>query len=332
MDRFVYDIVISRTILMAYRYPRGAHPMELRQLRYFKAVARHGTYVAAAASLAVAQPALWRQVHDLERELGLALFEKVGRRVRLTIDGQTILEQAIDALDTVDRLDATAADLRSARAGIVAIACAGPHLQRFLAPVIGTFRRSRPDVVIRIREYSGGPGPGRGIREDLVDGIVDVATGTPTGADPMFDGFPVYGVRLIAAVPDAHALRAAATIDVEDLRDRPLVLSQAVSFSRGALEAACRRAGFEPRVAFDSASPASIMALGAAGLGLPIFVDDAVPPPAGEPWPVILEAGRPIGASVSLLWRAGAALSPTVRAFIDLARASVDQRQVSTSA
>jgi DNA-binding transcriptional LysR family regulator len=306
--------------------------MELRQLRYFIAVARHGTYVAAAASLSVAQPALWRQVRDLERELGVNLFERVGRRVRLTIDGQTVLEQTADALATMDRLEATAADLRSARAGIVAIACAGPHLRRFLAPVIGAFRRTHPAVVIRIREYGGGPGPGRGIREDLVGGIVDIATGVPPGDETSFEGFPVYQVRLIAAVPNDHPLRGAASVDIERLRDQPLVLSQAGSYSRGALEAACGRAGFEPLVAFDSASPTSIMALGAAGLGLPIFVDDAVPSPAGGPWPVITEGGRPIGAPVRLLWRAEAALSPAVRAFIAVARAAVDQRQVPTSA
>jgi DNA-binding transcriptional LysR family regulator len=306
--------------------------MELRQLRYFAAVARHGTYVAAATALSVAQPALWRQVHDLERELGVALFERVGRRVRLTIDGQTVLAQVGDALATIDRLDATAADLRSARAGIVAIACAGPHLRRFLAPLIGAFRRSHPDVVIRIREYGGGSAPGRGIGEDLAGGIVDLASGVAPGGDTRFEGFPVYQVRLIVAVPDDHPLRGAASIDIERLRGEPLVLSQVGSYSRGALEAACRRAGFEPLVAFDSSSPTSIMALGAAGLGLPVFVDDAVPPPAGEPWPVITEGGRPIGDPVRLLWRADATLSPAIRAFVDAARASVDQPQVSTSA
>jgi DNA-binding transcriptional LysR family regulator len=288
--------------------------------------------VAAAASLSVAQPALWRQVHDLERELGVQLFERVGRRVRLTIDGQTLLEQTTDALATIDRLEGMAADLRSARAGTVAIACAGPHLRRFLAPVLGAFRRSHPEVVIRIREYGGGSAPGRGIREDLVGGIVDLATGVPPGDDRSFEGFPVYQVRLIAAVPDDHPLREAASIELERLRDQPLVLSQAGSYSRGALEAACGRAGFQPLVSFDSASPTSIMALGAAGLGLPVFVDDALPSPSGRPWPVITEGGRPIGAPVRLLWRADGTLSPAVRAFIDLARAAVDHRHVSTSA
>jgi DNA-binding transcriptional LysR family regulator len=187
-------------------------------------------------------------------------------------------------------------------------------------------------VVIRIREYGGGSTPGRGIREDLESGIVDLGTGVVPADDRGFEGFPVYRVRLIVAVSDDHPLRGAASVDIKRLRDQPLVLSQAGSYSRGALEAACRRAGVEPLVAFDSASPESIMALGAAGLGLPIFVDDAVPPPVGSRWPVITEGGRPIGDPVRLLWRADSALSPAVRDFVDAARAAVDQRQVSASA
>lgn len=306
--------------------------MELRQLRYFSEVARKGTYVAAANALSVAQPALWRQVRELERELGVALFERVGRRVRLTTDGRTMLERTTDALAAVDRLDATAADLRSARAGTVAIACAGPHLRRFLAAVMSAYRAAHPRVAITIREYGGGSAPGRGIREDLLDGLVDLATGVPPEGDPQFDGFAIYRVRLVVAVPTDHPWRGALTVDVESLRDRPLVLSQRGAFSRVTLEAACRRAGFEPDVAFDSASPMSIEALGSAGLGLPIIVDDALPAPSGAPWPVLTERGLPVGDLVSLVWRAGATLSPAGRAFVDVARTFVDQRQRATSA
>ncbi len=304
--------------------------MELRQLRYFAAVAHHGTYAAAAASLSVAQPALWRQVRDLERELGVPLFERVGRRVRLTIDGQTIVEQAADALSAVGRVERTAADLRSGRAGIVAIACAGPHLRRFLARVIGEYRRSHPGVAIAIREYGGGSTPGRGIREDLAGGIVDLAAGVAPSDDPAFDGFPIYDVRLIVAVPDDHQLRLAASVEVADLRGRPLVLAGAGSYSRSTLEAACRRAGFEPVVAFDSPDPASLVALGSAALGLPIFADDAIPAPDEIPWPIVVERGRPLGDPVSLVWRAGATLSPAVEAFVEVARSAVGQRQVAT--
>ena len=307
--------------------------MELRQLRYFAAVAGEGTYVAAAARMSVAQPALWRQVRDLERELGVLLFERVGRRVRLTRDAEGLLRQVVAALAAVDRVDAAAADLRSGRRGVIAIACASPHLRRFLAPAIGLFRASHPGVVFEIREYGGGgAAAGRGIPEDLLDGLVDIATGIAPDDDARFEGFPIYDVRVVVAVPDDHAWRDATAVDVATLSDVDLVTSQPGSYSRRALGAACRRAGFDPHVVIDSPSPTSVLALGAAGLGIPITIDDALPQPNGRPWPILVQDGRPVGDTVKLMWRAGTSPSPVVSAFLDVARELVGQPHDATSA
>jgi DNA-binding transcriptional LysR family regulator len=305
--------------------------MELHQLRYFVAVAEHGTYAAAASRLSVAQPALWRQVRDLEGELGVPLFERVGRRVRLTRDGEALLDGARAALAAVDRLDAVAADLRSARAGTIAIACASPHLRRYLAGVIGAFRRTHPGVAFEVTEYGGGSSPGRSIPGDRLGGLVDRGTGIVPSGETRFEGFPAYRVHLVAAVPDDHPWRDRRAVEISALADQPLVTSQAGAYSRRTLEDACRRAGFEPRIAFDSASPVSVLALGEAGLGIPITIDDAVGDPPGRPWPRIVERGQPIGDTVGLYWRAGAVLSPTVRAFVEIARTMADQDQVATS-
>jgi DNA-binding transcriptional LysR family regulator len=294
--------------------------MELRQLRSFAAVAHDGGYAAAAASLSVTQPAVWRQVRELEVELGLSLFERYGRSVRPTADGSRLLEQAAAVLATVDRFTATAADLRSVRAGVVGIACAAPHLQRFLAGRIGAFRRVHPGVSLVIREYSGATSPGRGILEDLLDGVVDVATLIGTRNVPEVEGFPLYEVRLVVAVSDSHEWRHIGTVDIAMLRDQPLIVSQRGAYSRGAIEAACQRAGFDPTIAFTVASPASQVALGRARLGVPVVVDDAVAPDRGGPWPTLVERGKPIGETVSLVWRAGAKLPPSVRTFIEFAR------------
>ncbi|MEO6349298.1 MAG: LysR family transcriptional regulator [Candidatus Limnocylindrales bacterium] len=307
--------------------------MELRQLECFVTVATEGTYAAAADRLSIAQPALWRRVQELERELGVALFERAGRRVRLTTDGQTILDQATATLATADRLGVTARDLRAAKAGVLAIACASPHLRRFLAPVLGRFRGLHPGVTISIREYGGGAVlPGRGIPEDLLDGVVDLATGVQPRTDPRFDGFRAYDVHLVVPVADDHPWRDQPTVDIAALVNQPLVLAQHGSYSRRTIEAACRRAGIEPSVAMDSPSPISIVALAAAGIGVPIVVDDAIAQPRERPWPVVTANGAPIHDEVRLMYRSGARLSGAVQAFVELARQHARQDQESTSA
>jgi len=294
--------------------------MELRHLRGFAAVAEHGTYADAAKSQHITQPAIWRQVKELERELGLSLFERHGRRVRPTTDGVQLLKQVTTVLATVERMASVAADLRSARAGVVAIACASPPLQRFLAMRIGQFRRAHPGVSVIVREYGGGSTPGRGIREDLLDGVVDLAAivGMPDGSETQ--GFPIYDVRLVVAVPDEHPWRDEQAVEIAELLGQPLILTLPGGYSRTAIETACRRAGFEPLVPLTLASPVSQVALGQAGVGLPVAFDDSVGGDEARPWPMLVENGRAIGDRISLVWRAGAPLSPSVRAFVEICR------------
>jgi len=304
--------------------------VELRQLEYFVAVARTGTYLAAAASLSVAQPALWRQVKDLERELGTPLFERVGRRVRLTRDGETLAELATTVLAGATRLRDTAADLRTGRSGAITIACAAPHLREFLAPVIAAMRIDHPDVRIEVVEYGGGAAPaGRGILSDLLQGLADLATGLGPG-DDRIESVALYEVGLLLVVPDDDPLRDARLVDVGELRNRPLVTAQVGSYSRGALEAACARSGFAPTIGFDSPNPLSILALGQAGLGLPVLVEDAVAHPLARPWPRLSERGRAILQTMRLGWRAGAPVSTAARAFIELATAEAARRRSAT--
>jgi DNA-binding transcriptional LysR family regulator len=304
--------------------------MELRQLTYLVEVATAGTYAAAADALSVAQPALWRQVKELERELGTPLFEKVGRRVRLTRDGRELVDQAQAVIAGAGRMRHLAADLRAGKAGVVAIACPAPVLRAFLAPVIAALRAARPGVRVDVREYVGGPGPGRGIGEDLFDGIVDLASGMAAG-QPGVDGITLYESGLVIPVADDHPWRDTAVIDIERLRDVPLVTAQRGSYSRGAIEAAAERAGFTPTIGFDSPNPLSIVALGRAGLGIPILVEDAVPTPEDRPWPQLADGGRPMRQPVSLVWRATAPRSAAVDAFIDLARAAALERAVAAT-
>ena len=90
--------------------------MELRHLRYFVTVADTGGFAKAAQRVHITQPALWRQIRDLEAELGLKLFERVGRRVRLTREGEDLLRRGRDVLTDVESLGERAHVLKTVTA------------------------------------------------------------------------------------------------------------------------------------------------------------------------------------------------------------------------
>jgi len=188
-------------------------------------------------------------------------------------------------------------------------------------------RIDHPDIRIEVVEYGGGAAPaGRWILSDLLQGLADLATGLGPGEDRI-ESVALYEVGLLLVVPDDDPLRDARLVDVGELRNRPLVTAQVGSYSRGALEAACARSGFAPTIGFDSPNPLSILALGQAGLGLPVLVEDAVAHPLARPWPRLSERGRAILQTMRLGWRAGAPVSTAARAFIELATAEAARRR-----
>jgi DNA-binding transcriptional LysR family regulator len=299
--------------------------MELRHLRYFAEVARSGTYHGAAERVRVAQPALWQQVQVLQRELGVQLFERDGRRVRLTRAGGILLECAEKVMTAAERLEETAANLRAGRRGVLSIACYTPHLERFLARVIGRFEKAYPDIHIELLEFSGAGGEvGSQPRSfaELQAGNVDLATGP--GIPPGGDGFMVDQSAVVALVGAEHRWARRSRIHIDDLRAEPLLLHAGrESFSRSAVERACHIAGFEPHVKLESVSAIALARLAENGVGVALVPDAVVPPDYVGTTLIVRGAGDLLHREVWLCWLRSGARSAAARAFIDEARAHV---------
>jgi hypothetical protein len=120
--------------------PRGS--MELRHLRYFMAVAEAGAFSRAAARPRITQPALWRQVHDLEAELGVRLFERAGRTIRLTSAGEGLLGRSRELLDRVEQLAEHAHAMRSGEAGTLRVGGSPQVIQSVLAPFLARYLKA----------------------------------------------------------------------------------------------------------------------------------------------------------------------------------------------
>lgn len=299
--------------------------MELRQLRYFAEVASVGSYVGAAKRVHIAEPSLWKQVHLLERELDVQLFEPQGRRVRLTSAGTRLLEHVRALLRSEERLRETAQELRQENASSVTVGCLGPHVARYLGAVVERVQCSHPHFKVRLHEYELSQAnhwidsEGNLIQlVDLMGGDIDLLTWWPRDAD--VEGFVAYLVRIVAVLPPGDPRAESGVVSLTDLRDEWLLFTLHGDL-RDLIVSACRAAGFEPRVASQDVSPLTRVALSHLGLGIPLIADDALPLAGKVVGTPVATARGVLTYPICLYWRRGAMLSPAARAFIDAARA-----------
>src|SRR4026208_735390 len=120
-----------------------------------------GASARAAAQVRITQPALWRQVRDLEKELGVPLVERVGRRSRVTSAGEGLLLRSRALLADVDRLVDHAQAVRGGNVGSLSVAGSPQMIQSVLAPFLTRYLKSREQVDVRLLEEGGGRGAAR---------------------------------------------------------------------------------------------------------------------------------------------------------------------------
>ena len=216
--------------------------MEVRQLRYFVAVAEELHFGRAAERLHVAQPAVSQQVGRLERELGVRLLERTSRRVVLTGDGRRLLDEARAALSAVDRVRAVAADLAAGRAGVLRVGTtpgAGPRLSRAVARM----RVDVPDLAVALVD-----GTVAAHVAALRAGELDIALVRGPVSARDLQAREVWREPMQVMLPAAHPAAAGPTVPITALAELTLRLPDRGSDPalHDALQAACRAAGIVP--------------------------------------------------------------------------------------
>lgn len=283
--------------------------MELRQLRYFAEVAHVGSFLGAAERLHVAQPSLWRQVKALQAELGVPLFERSGRGVVMTSAGSQLLPRAEQLLAQADAMRLLSSELAHGRAGVVTVACAHPHVPRFLAPLIGRFRRTHPGIHVAVHETPSLPQV-----EQVLSGDVDFATSLPR-TDEGLAGHRLGDVRLVVVTSDDHPWRHRRQIAASELADVPVLIGGSGSLTRRLLEPAVREAGFVLDIAQEASNGTTLVALARAGLGVAVLADDNLAANPDARWPDLVDERYPMASPIWLYWSRHRTLAPPVRAF-----------------
>lgn len=248
--------------------------MELRQLRYLVAVAKHGHMTRAADDVHVTQSALSQQIRRLEAELGIELLHRTPTGVSLTPAGVDLVRRAEVVLGEVAAAEAEVLAHRSVVRGLVRVAATAAAAP-VVAVALAGFHRERPDVRLVMRQASAVELPGLVSR-----GTVDVAVGDPRADDVRAAAGVVFAPR--AAEP---LVLQGATGGVEALRLTPVVLPEEGSALRDTIIAACEELGFGPLALLEASDPTTVLALVDQGLGC------AVVPSSwregGEPLPAL---------------------------------------------
>jgi LysR family transcriptional regulator, transcription activator of glutamate synthase operon len=239
--------------------------MELRHLTYFREVARREHISDAARDLNVSQPAVTKQLQDLERELGVALFERNGRRIKLTVAGQLLLHHAEIILGQVNlarhELDSFSAHV----GGRVRIGAPPTVGERLLPSALHRFHQIYPRVELKVFE-----GATSALTRQLDSGELDLAVVSLPLSYASIATDELFTEELVVVVAEQHPLAGREGVHIAELRDEPFLLYSPGGYVREATVTACRSVGFSPRVALDSGSMELLLRLAEAGLGVAV--------------------------------------------------------------
>ena len=239
--------------------------MDLRQLRYFVAVAEEASFSKAAARIPISQPPLSRQIARLEQEIGVRLLERSRHGVSLTEPGRLFLEEARKTLASAAAAIESATRGASGKIGRVTIGFGGSAAYTLLPTVLRVFRRQNPGVMLSLVSL-----PMTAQLDAVLDARIDVGMLMLPVRHKAIATQRLARDPLVVAVPSGHELARRRTLRLAELAPYEQILftrSGGLGFFAIVMEI-CRRAGFVPRVAGETAPMESVVGLVAAGVGV----------------------------------------------------------------
>lgn len=242
--------------------------MNLRYARTFVAVAEFGTVSKAAERLRIAQPALSRQIGALEQELGLKLFDRVGSRLVLTGEGEQLLGDCRVLLNYARALGERAQLLRRGDSGTLKVGASPQYIEGVVSEFLHRYAEAYPKVQVRLIETVGTD------TQDLLErGEIHLGQtllrAVPPGHTRLVS-HPLKPVDLLAVWRPPVVTCRSAAIDIARLAAYPLLLLDNSFIFRRTFDAACRLAGVEVNVAFESRVPHTLLTMAEKGHGVAI--------------------------------------------------------------
>ena len=286
--------------------------MELYQLQYFVEVARNRNFTRAARRLNLATPALSLQIQKLEKELGTRLFNRGQKETVMTPSGEMLFEKAQALLTMADSVKQSVAEVSELRAGRLAIAFIYSLGARWLPEILREFRSSFPCLNLMTHEETS-----LGVAALVEDATAELGFLELPTNNQLFEVKEIWNEPYYAVVPADHPLASKKNIALQQLEKDPFVVKRGES-QQQTIEA-CRRAGFEPRIACECTEQETKLALVQAGLGV-LLLPQLAAGDAREGVVAVPIREPKLAREVGLIHRRGKELSAAAAAFIEFVK------------
>lgn len=241
--------------------------MELRQLRYFIEVAEREHISEAAIHLHVAQSAVSRQIANLEDELEVQLFERIGRNVKLTPIGKIFLEHSVSAIKAIDFAKKQIDEYLDPEKGTIKIGFPTSLAGHLLPTVISAFKREHPNVAFHLRQ-----GSYTYLIEAVKNREINLAFLGPLPAkDSILNNTILFTENFSVLLNANHPFAKKDKIPLIDLRNEDFVLFPEGYIMQKLVVEACNSVGFTPKVSSEGEDMDAIKGLVAAGIGLTLL-------------------------------------------------------------
>jgi DNA-binding transcriptional LysR family regulator len=285
--------------------------MDLLQLKYFQMVARLEHMTKAARQLSIAQPSLSQTIARLEEELGVPLFDRKGREIRLNQFGVVFLRRVERIFGELEDARHEIADLAGMEHGRIALAVVIPQI---LPDLLRSFLADHPYVSFRLfHQHSS-----ETVQQQLEQGEIDLCITSPPIEQEGIGWINLMREEIYLMVPPDHRLADRTSIDLREVEHEPFISLKPGNTMRDLTDNCCRQAGFVPRVAFEGDEPSTLRGLVTAGLGV-AFISELVLRNVADPSVIVpLRIKEPrCDRIIGLAWRKEHYLSQAAQYFRD---------------
>lgn len=287
--------------------------MELRQIQYFIEVAKLEHVTEASYVLHVAQSAVSRQIFKLEEELGVDLFIRDGRKVRLTPIGKMFLGHMQQALQVIEKAQQEIEDYLDPQRGTIKIGFPSSLASHLLPMVISAFREKYPQVQFQLQH-----GSYRELSDLVAKGTLNLSLiGPVPKGSKQINGDTLFLEKIVALLPKNHPLADQQSLKLSQLRSDMFVLFPEGFILRDLVIEACGAQGFEPKISFEGDEIDAIKGLVAAGLGITLLPEIALNDNIPRSTVKIQLQDPQVTRTVGLITPATRELTPTEKLFYD---------------